>query len=80
MHLVNAVQFLSITFLLALFCAAADACASVIIHIESLYASIYSHIADLSFNFLNVIRLFPLYVLRDSSFILIQFFVLKLDD
>ena len=55
MQLVNGIQFLNTTFLLALFVDAAVASATVIVHLTSIYASLSSHKLDLNIEVLNII-------------------------
>ena len=79
MRLLNGAPFLNITCWLALLGAPAVSSATVIVPLTSTYTSQQLHKLDLNIEVLNLIWLPSLYVSCDSSFISIQFFVLKLD-
>ena len=82
---VNGAQFFNITPLfpssIAFFYIPADASPPIIViaPYTSRYASLQSHQIDFNILVSNLIWLFALYIPRESSFILTQFFVLKLD-
>ena len=78
--IVSGVQFLNITFLLALFTGAAAAAVfgTVINALTCIYASLKLHKIDLIIEVLDLMSPLKLYVPRDSSFISTQFPVLNL--
>ena len=81
MQSVNEAQFLSNTFLSALFGAAAAVfvLGTIIVPLKFMHTSLELHKLDSKIEVLNLIWLLVLYVSRESSFISTQFVILNLD-
>ena len=78
MQLGDGAKFLNIIFLSTLFGAAAVYCATVMVPLTTIYASLWLHKLDINVEVLNLIWLFLLYVPCHSKLISTQFFVLSL--
>ena len=80
MQSVNGAQFLNITSFIVLFepATAAAVFGTIIVPLTCVYTSLQSHKRDFNIVALNLVWLLVLYVLRESSFISAQIFVLNL--